>query len=102
MQATGSTNLGTIKFKSAVPVIATDDVNATLDCYTRVLGFEKHFSYGDPPVYAGVRRDDLLLYLTLDPALVTKMKECGLSQDVFLWVENVDAVYAEHRACGAT
>jgi uncharacterized glyoxalase superfamily protein PhnB len=43
----------------------------------------------------------MLLYLTLDPALVAKLKESDLSQDVFLWVEDVDAAYREHQAKGA-
>jgi uncharacterized glyoxalase superfamily protein PhnB len=90
-----------MKYKFAVPILVTADVNATIDYYARVLGFETHFTYGDPPVYAGIRRDDLLLYLTLDPEIVAKLKESGLSPDVFLWVEDVDAAYEEHRANGA-
>jgi uncharacterized glyoxalase superfamily protein PhnB len=90
-----------MRFKFAVPVLATTDVGKTLDYYRRVLGFEKHFLYGDPPVYASVKRDDMLLYLTLDPPLVAKLKESGLSHDVFLWVEDVDSVYGEHQAKGA-
>lgn len=98
---TGASTMVQTKYKSAVPVIATDDVLAALDYYTRVLGFEKQFSYGEPPVYAGIRRDDMLLYLTLDPAMVARLKESNSSQDVFLWVEGVDAAYQEHRAKGA-
>jgi uncharacterized glyoxalase superfamily protein PhnB len=82
-------------------VIATDDVLAALDYFTRVLGFEKHFSYGNPPVYAGIRRDDMLLYLTLDADMVSTLRESGLHPDVFLWVEDVDAAYKQHRTSGA-
>jgi uncharacterized glyoxalase superfamily protein PhnB len=89
------------KYRSAVPVIATEDVSASLEYYTQVLGFEKHFVYGDPPVYAAVRRDDLLLYLSLDAELVRKLKSADLHPDVFLWVAGVDAAYDEHRASGA-
>jgi uncharacterized glyoxalase superfamily protein PhnB len=96
---TGSTTL--VRYRSAVPVIATDDVLAAPDYYTRVLGFEKHFVYGDPPVYAGIRRDEMLLYLTLDPEMVSALKKSGLHPDVFLWVEDVDAAYQQHQAGGA-
>ncbi len=93
--------MGQATFKSAVPVIATEDVSASLEYYTRVLGFEKHFSYGDPLVYAGVRRDDLLLYVSLDAELVRKLKSADLHPDVFLWVADIDSAYQEHRANGA-
>ena len=49
-----------MKYKNAVPVIATDDVRSTAAYYTRVLGFAEHFVFGEPPVYAGVERDGVL------------------------------------------
>jgi uncharacterized glyoxalase superfamily protein PhnB len=84
-----------------VPVIATDDVEATIEYYTSALGFETHFVYGDPPVYAGLRRDKLLLYVTLDAKLVAALKQSGASPDVFMWVENIDVAYEEHKSRGA-
>ena len=101
MSNSGTNATTLVRYKAAVPVIATDNVPAALDYYTRVLGFKKHFSYGNPPVYAGIRRDEMLLYLTLDPELVSTLKESRLYPDVFLWVEDVDAAYQEHRASGA-
>ena len=50
-----------MKYVNAVPVIATADVSSTLAYYTAVLGFKEHFIFGDPPVYAGVERDGVLL-----------------------------------------
>jgi len=55
-----------MKYQSAVPVIATADIRSTIAYYAQVLGFAEHFVYGDPPVYAGVERDGVLLYITQD------------------------------------
>jgi catechol 2,3-dioxygenase-like lactoylglutathione lyase family enzyme len=90
-----------VKFKDAVPVIATADVRASVDYYARVLGFREHFVFGEPPVYAGVERDGVLLYLTHDPELAATHKNQNLHPDIFLWVQDVDAMFAEHSGRGA-
>jgi uncharacterized glyoxalase superfamily protein PhnB len=90
-----------MKYESAVPVIATADVQSSVDYYVNVLGFEEHFIYGDPPVYAGVQRDGALIYITHDPKFAATLRDNALHPDVFLWVEDVDKVFAEHRQRGA-
>jgi uncharacterized glyoxalase superfamily protein PhnB len=90
-----------MKFKSAVPVVSTADVRATVEYYSRVLGFREHFIFGDPPVYAGVERDGVLLYVTHDPAMATMLEGNDLHPDIFLWVEDVDAAFADHQQRGA-
>ena len=90
-----------MKYQNAVPVIATANVRATLDYYRRVLGFSEHFTYGEPPVYAGVERDGVLLYISGDDKLAAALKSSGLHPDIFLWVQNVDKVFEEHKRRGA-
>jgi catechol 2,3-dioxygenase-like lactoylglutathione lyase family enzyme len=90
-----------MKFKDSVPVISTRDVRATLDYYERVLGFRQHFVFGEPPVYAGVERDGVLLYITHDPGMAALLASSGLHPDIFLWVQDVDMIFAEHRQRGA-
>jgi uncharacterized glyoxalase superfamily protein PhnB len=90
-----------LKCKQSVPVIASADVRKTIDYYANVLGFQEHFVYGDPPVYAGIKRDDALLYIGHDPILVQQLKDGCHNPDVFLWVEGVDELYQEHKAKGA-
>jgi hypothetical protein len=85
-----------MKYKNAVPVIATADVRSTVDYDSRVLGFAEHFIYGDPPVYAGLERDGVLLYVSLDTKLASAIVSSGAHPEVFLWVKDVDAVFAEH------
>ena len=78
-----------MRLKDSVPVIATADVRGTIDWYVRVLGFREHFVFGEPPVYAGLERDGVLLYVTHDPEMVSALKESGSHPDIFLWVEGV-------------
>src|SRR5215217_4914029 len=90
-----------MKFKSSVPVIATADVRSTIGWYTRVLGFKEHFVFGDPPVYAGLERDGVLLYVSLDPGTTAALKASGSHPDIFLWVQGIDEAFESHRTCGA-
>jgi uncharacterized glyoxalase superfamily protein PhnB len=90
-----------MEYKKAVPVIATADVRSTIEYYTRVLDFREHFVFGDPPVYAGVERDGVLLYICLDSGLARTLENLGLHPEIFLWVKDVDKVFDEHKARGA-
>jgi uncharacterized glyoxalase superfamily protein PhnB len=90
-----------MKYKSAIPVIATADVRSAVGYYRRVLGFNEHFIFGDPPVYAGVERNGVLLYITQDLRLASTLRESRLHPEVFLWVQDVDKVFEEHKSCGA-
>ena len=88
-------------FASAVPVIATADVYATVHYFEQILGFKQQWVWGDPPVYAGIRAGNALLYITHDPALAMTIQDRHLSPDIFLWVTNIDYVYAQHRSTSA-
>src|SRR5262245_8443978 len=90
------------EFHSAVPVISTDDVAASVEYFVRKLGFAPDFVWGDPPVYAGVKAGDAEVYLTYAPATSHAIREHALAPDVFLWVNGIDEIYAEHCAKGAT
>jgi hypothetical protein len=87
-------------FTSAVPVVATADVAGTVQ-FERILGFEKQWAWGDPPVYAGVRAGSAMLYISEDAELAAAIRDRQLRPDIFLWVEGIDAVYARHRASDA-
>ena len=88
-------------FTSAVPVIATADVTATIHYFEQTLGFKQQWVWGDPPVYAGIRAGGALLYVTHDPDLASAIQDRRLSPDIFLWVSDIDGVYAQHRATNA-
>ena len=88
-------------FSSAVPVIATSDVLGTVRYFEQTLGFKQQWIWGDPPVYSGVRAGGALLYVTHDPELASTIRERRLAPDIFLWVSDIDSVYAHHRATRA-
>ena len=88
-------------FRSAVAVLPCDDVLQLMTYFVDVLGFCRHFLYGDPPVYGAVKADDALLYICHDPAFARVIREQNLHPDLFIWVTNVDEHYARHRNNGA-
>jgi len=52
---------GLQNFSSAVPVIATADVVSTVRYFEQTLGFESQWSWGEAPVYAGVKAGSAML-----------------------------------------
>jgi uncharacterized glyoxalase superfamily protein PhnB len=90
-----------MKYRSSVPVIATADVGATMSYYSTVLGFSELFSYGSPLVYAGMQRDGAQIYIAQDEDLAEVVAQQDLHPEIFLWVEDVDAWFAEHQRNGA-
>ena len=90
-----------MKYRNSVPVIATADVGATMSYYATVLGFSELFSYGSPLVYAGMQRDGAQLYISQDVELADLIAQHDLHPEIFLWVEDVDAWFAEHQGSGA-
>lgn len=94
--------MGKARIHSAVPVIATDDVQASVEYFVRTLGFDADFVWGDPPVYAGVTSGEVEIYFAKDPATAAAIRQHALAPDLFLWVRGIDALYAQHTAAGAT
>lgn len=73
--------------------LAVSDIPAAIDFYTAKLGFERAFTWGDPPTFAGVNLGKVQVFLqkgTPDP------KGCC----VYFLVGDADALYEFHRAQG--
>ena len=79
----------------------TPDLERQIAYYTDVLGFTGHFVFGDPPVYA--RSDEMRRCFISRRTFGWQrpLKDSGLHPDVFLWVQEVDKVFAEHKRRGA-
>jgi catechol 2,3-dioxygenase-like lactoylglutathione lyase family enzyme len=90
-----------MKVQTAVPVIATSDVIETARYFEEVLGFERLWVWGDPPDYAGLKAGAAHLYINYDPDLAEAIGEDGLAPEIFLWVDDIESVYARHRDNGA-
>jgi catechol 2,3-dioxygenase-like lactoylglutathione lyase family enzyme len=88
-------------FSSAVPVIATADVAGTVRYFEQTLGFKQQWLWGEPPVYAGIKAGGAMMYVCHDPELAATIKERRLGPDIFLWVNNIESVYRQHRANNA-
>jgi len=88
-------------YSAAVPVIATADVSSTVRYFEQTLGFQQQWTWGDPPVYAGVKAGSAILYITHDPDTAAAIKERRLAPDVFLWVNQIEQVHDQHRARNA-
>jgi catechol 2,3-dioxygenase-like lactoylglutathione lyase family enzyme len=52
-----------MEFSEPVTTFVVEDVGASLAFYRDVLEFAQTFAVGDPPIFAGVHRDHLALYL---------------------------------------
>ena len=51
------------KFTSLVPIFSVGDLSKSTEFYTKTLGFQLDFVYGDPPFYAGLFNDNVELHL---------------------------------------
>ena len=90
-----------MKISHSVPVIATADVVETVRYLEEVLGFAQQWSWGEPPVYCGLRAGEAWVYVNHDPDLAAAIGEGGLAPELFLWVEGIESAYARHRNAGA-
>ena len=86
-----------VAFRGAASVLVVQDVARSVEHYRDVLGFRVEFTYGDPAIYAGVVRDNVLIHL--QAARETKRQPGHSSIDIF--VTDVDTLHAELAARGA-
>ncbi len=86
------------KCKSICPHFVVPDVVASAEYYRDVLGFKILGYWLDPPVFAIVARDDVEIQFgksdnaALPSPNIVRRKS---SLDAYIWVNDVDALYAE-------
>ena len=78
----------------AVAAAHPDDVRAVLAAGGACdrLGFERDWVWGDPPTDGGVRRNDVQIYFMRN----ARLAKTGCDREIMLYVEDVDALHAEH------
>ena len=81
----------------ASPVLQVSDLSRSIAFYCDILGFTKEFDYGDPPYYAGVRKDDVVFHLCRSEA---NAERCGMGS-VYVFCDEVDAYHDRIKARGA-
>jgi len=87
--------------RQIVPMFFTTDMDSTLAYYKEKLGFECVGTWGDPPIYAIVARDEQAIHFRCaEPPTAHPDKYADELLDAYLSVENVDALHAEFAAKG--
>src|SRR5260370_8484518 len=92
------------KCKSVSPHFVVPDVVASAEHYRDFLGFKILSYFLDPPVFAVVARDDVVIHFgksdngALPSPNVTRR---GIGLDAYIWVNDLDALYADLLIRGA-
>ncbi len=85
------------------PVLLVSDLDRSVAFYRDRLGFEATL-HGEPPDFAVVKRDEAIVLLSLAPPdakLVPNWHVVGNMWNVYVRVDDADAIYAEvqERGC---
>jgi catechol 2,3-dioxygenase-like lactoylglutathione lyase family enzyme len=84
---------------AAIPVLPAADVQASLDWWTKICGFEETFRDATPPSYAGLHRGEANLHLAgMDDKLLAR--KVGDQTMVRLQVKGIESLYAEYQQNG--
>jgi uncharacterized glyoxalase superfamily protein PhnB len=87
--------------RQIVPVFFSLNIPATLAYYKDKLGFECLGTWQDPPVYAIVARDQHAIHFRCAaPPTANPEKYSDELLDAYIFIADVDALYAEYAARG--
>jgi uncharacterized glyoxalase superfamily protein PhnB len=93
-----------VECRMIAPQFVVPDVVAAAEYYRDVLGFHIRGYFLDPPIYAIVARDSVEIHFgradTGSAASPNIQRHAG-SLDAYIWVNNLDPLYAELRERGA-
>jgi catechol 2,3-dioxygenase-like lactoylglutathione lyase family enzyme len=94
-----------VDFVCAVPVLLARDLEATIDFYTRLLGFKLDFRHGEPTSYVGFSRGNAFLHYAAAAPVgggnSVAWRPGMQPADVNFFVRDVDALHEEFRQRGA-
>ena len=82
----------------AATVFTVRDIAKSVEHYRDALGFTVDFQYGQPPFYACLCRDEVVVHLLSSH----ETKRLPGNGGVCIFVKDVDIIYAELAARGAT
>ncbi len=87
---------------AAEPQLFVADVEASLEFFTRKLGFRVGFSYGDPPFYAQVVRDGVKLNLRQvdSPVFDPERREHDRLLSATITLDDAPALFVEFQNAG--
>ena len=93
------------KIIGSAPILLVADVVKSADYYRDKLGFTYDRFWGEPPCFCMPRRDGHIVMLSQveDPKhIVPHYKVVPKMWNVYFWVDDVEAIYAELKERGAT
>jgi uncharacterized glyoxalase superfamily protein PhnB len=86
------------------PYLRVADIGRAVDYWTRVLGFAVERVWGEPPCFAMPKRDGYIVMLAQPepgcPPWPARPAD-DESWDVYIWVRDAEALFAEFTARGA-
>ena len=56
-----------MKVTQVIPILRVNDLAASLEYYVDKLGFEQHWTHGDPANFAAIGRDGIMIFLQQEP-----------------------------------
>lgn len=83
-----------MRFHHVNPILRSSDISRSLQYYTKVLGFEGKWDWGNPPDFGGVSKDGVEIFFALN-------SQGGPGTWLSLFVSNVDELYEIIKAKGA-
>jgi uncharacterized glyoxalase superfamily protein PhnB len=92
------------RFRSVNPHFVVRDVVEAAEYYRDVFGFKILGYFWDPPVFAMVGRDDVVIQFgRIDHGQNVAPNRARRDEalDAYIWVDDVDALYAELKGKGA-
>ena len=92
------------KITASAPILLVKDVVKSADYFRDKLGFKQVELYGDPPNFCMVSRDRFTVMLAQAPsdhANVPHWKIVEKMWNIYFWVDDVEAIYAEFQQSGA-
>ena len=92
-----------MRLKSIAPHFVVSDVVRAAEHYRDKLGFAIAGYFAQPPVFAMVRRDGLEIHFgkSADGAAAPGSAHRAEGLDAYIWLDDVDALYAELKQRGA-
>ena len=93
------------RITTVAPVLLVRDVKVAAEYFRDRLGFDFDRLWGSPPDFCMVRRDGHTVMLSQAPpsaAITPNWRVVHQMWDVYIWVDDVDAIYAELQGRGAT
>lgn len=93
------------RLTASAPILLVKDVVKAAAHYRDQLGFTEVELFNDPPDFCMASRDGLTVMLAQTPHaahILPNWKIHGSTSQIYFWVDDIDALYAEYQASGAT